>query len=91
MGRLAAAQVRRVPADTPDTAPASDASGVAGKVVGVFIGYLLLVYGVAYLRNPLRRKLWRARSRRVRPEQGGYGAADVQRRRSGPSGPRWRG
>ena len=77
MGRLAAAQVRRVPADTPDTAPASDASGVAGTVVGVFIGYLLLVDGVAYLRNPLRRKLWRARSRRVRPEQGGYGSADV--------------
>ena len=77
MSRLAAVQVRRVPANAPDTAPASDAASVAGTVVGVFVGYLLLVDGVAYLRNPLRRKLWRARSRRVRPGQDGYGPADV--------------
>ena len=77
MGELGAAQVRKVPADTPDTAPASDASGAAGAVVGALIGYLLLADGVGYLRNPLRRKLWRPRSQRVQPEPAGDGAVDV--------------
>ena len=77
MSELGAAQVRKVPADTPDTAPASDASGVAGAVVGALVGYLLLADGVGYLRNPLRRKLWPPRSRRVRPEPAGDGAVDV--------------
>ena len=69
MSRLGAAQVRRVPADTADTAPASDAFEAAATVVGVFVGYLLLVDSVAYLRNPLRRKRWRVRSRRVQPKK----------------------
>ena len=74
MSELGAAQVRKVPADTPDTAPASDAYRAAGAVVGALIAYLLLAGGVAYLRNPLRRKLWRPRSRLVRPEPAGHGA-----------------
>jgi hypothetical protein len=68
MSELAAAQVRKVPADTPDTARPSDAPAAAGAVAGALIGYLLLANGVGYLRNPLRRKPWRPRSRRVRPE-----------------------
>jgi len=77
MSRLAAAQVRRVPANTPDTAPASDAAEAAATVAGVLAGYLLMVDSVAYLRNPLRRRRWRGRSRRVEPKRGGYGPADV--------------
>jgi hypothetical protein len=67
MSELGAAQVRKVPADTPDTARPSDAPAAAGAVAGALIGYLLLASGVGYLRNPLRRKPWRPRSRRVRP------------------------
>ena len=79
MSELGAAQVRKVPADTPDTArpPARDASGAAGAVIGALVGYLLLADGVGYLRNPLRRKLWRPRSRRVQPEPADDGAVDV--------------
>ena len=80
MSELGAAQVRKVPADTPDTAPAapvSDAFAAAGAVTGALIGYLLLADGVGYLRNPLRRTLWRPRSRRDRPEPAGDGAVDV--------------
>jgi hypothetical protein len=79
MSELGAAQARKVPADTPDTAPAapvSDAFAAAGAVTGALIGYLLLAGGVGYLRNPLRRTLWRPRSRRVRPEPAGSGAGD---------------
>ncbi|MGH3164179.1 MAG: hypothetical protein ACRDOC_20025, partial [Streptosporangiaceae bacterium] len=79
MSELGAAQVRKVPADTPDTAPAapvSDAFAAAGAVTGALIGYLLLADGVGYLRNPLRRTLWRPRSRRARPEPAGDGAGD---------------
>jgi hypothetical protein len=92
MSELGAAQVRKVPADTPDTARPSDAPAAAGAVIGALIGYLLLVNGVGYLRNPLRRKPWRPRSRRVRPEPAGAddgavdGATDVSaaaRRSSG--------
>ena len=68
MSELGAAQVRKVPADTPDTARPSDAPAAAGAVVGALIGYLLLANGVGYLRNPLRRKPWRPRSRRLRLE-----------------------
>jgi hypothetical protein len=71
MSELGAAQVRKVPADTPDTARPSDAPAAAGAVAGALIGYLLLANGVGYLRNPLRRKPWRPRSRRVRPEPAG--------------------
>ena len=80
MSELDAAQVRKVPADTPDTARPSDAPAVAGAVAGALIGYLLLANGVGYLRNPLRRRPWRPRSRRVRPEPAGAavdGATDV--------------
>ena len=83
MSELGAAQVRKVPADTPDTAPASDASGAAGAVVGALIGYLLLADGVGYLRNPLRRKLWRPRSRRVQPEPARATAPSMCRRPPG--------
>ncbi|HEY7881649.1 MAG TPA: hypothetical protein VID31_12420, partial [Streptosporangiaceae bacterium] len=83
MSELGAAQVRKVPADTPDTARPSDAPVAAGAVAGVLIGYLLLANGVGYLRNPLRRKPWRPRSRRLRLEPAGAvsgvgdGATDV--------------
>jgi len=76
MSELGAAQARKVPADTPDTAPVSEAYVAAGAVVGAALAYLLLAGGVGYLRNPLRRKLWRPRSRGVRPETAG-GGADV--------------
>ena len=75
MSELGTAQVRKVPADTPDTAPASDAYRAAGAVTGALVAYLLLAGGVGYLRNPLRRKLWRPRSRPVRPEPVGPGTA----------------
>ena len=68
MSELGAAQVRKVPANTPDTARPSDAPAAAGAVAGALICYLLLANGVGYLRNPLRRKPWRPRFRRVRPE-----------------------
>ena len=83
MSELGAAQVRKVPADTPDTARPSDARAAAGAVVGALIGYLLLANGVGYLRNPLRRKPWRPRSRRLQLEPAGAvsgvvdGATDV--------------
>ena len=75
ISELGTAQARKVPADTPDTAPASEGLGVAGIVIGVLVGYLLLAGGVAYLRDPLRATPWRVRSRRERPEPGS--AADV--------------
>ena len=83
MSELGAAQVRKVPADTPDTARPSDAPAAAGAVAGALIGYLLLANGVGYLRNPLRRKPWRPRSRRLQLEPAGAvsgvvdGATDV--------------
>ncbi|HEY7881743.1 MAG TPA: hypothetical protein VID31_12895, partial [Streptosporangiaceae bacterium] len=80
ISELDAAQVRKVPADTPDTARPSDAPAAAGAVAGALIGYLLLANGVGYLRNPLRRRPWRPRSRRVRPEPAGAavdGTTDV--------------
>ena len=84
MSELGAAQVRKVPADTPDTAPVApviDAFAAAGAVTGALIGYLLLAGGVGYLRDPLRRTFWRPRFRRVRPGPadggaGGGGAGD---------------
>lgn len=63
MSDLAAAQMQKVPADTPDTAdPGSFASTAAGGAVGVLFGYLLIVDGIAYWRNPLRRKRRRGRA-----------------------------
>jgi hypothetical protein len=75
MSSLATAQVRRVPASTPDTAPSANPSAdAAGATVGVLIGYLLIVDGIAYLRNPLRRKLRRGRAPHPQP---GPGVTDV--------------
>jgi hypothetical protein len=72
MSALAAAQVSKVPADTPDTEQGSDY--VAGVAIGLLLGYLLIVDGIAYWRNPLRRKRGQARS--TRP-QAGPGIVDV--------------
>ncbi len=75
MSTLATAQWRRVPADTPDTAaPEGYAYDAAGGAVGALVGYLMLVDGIAYLRNPLRRKL---RQRRSGRPPTGPGAIDV--------------
>jgi hypothetical protein len=71
MSALAAAQVRRVPASTPDTAPSDNVSfDAAGATGGALVGYLLMVDGIAYLRNPLRRKLRRGRFARPQPRPG---------------------
>jgi hypothetical protein len=64
---LVAAQSRKVPADTPDTgAPlpdfAPDTYHAAGLAIGALLGYLAIVSGIAYLRNPLRRARRRSRS-----------------------------
>ncbi len=78
MSTLATAQWRKVPADTPDTAaPGGLADSAAGGAAGVLLGYLLIVDGLAYLRNPLRRKLRRARPELTRPPSGGSGVTDV--------------
>jgi hypothetical protein len=75
MGTLAAAQMLKVPADTPDTAsPGNFAPDAAGGAVGVLFAYLLMVDGIAYWRNPLRRK--RGQGRSARP-QAGPGIVDV--------------
>lgn len=76
MSRLAAAQVRKVPADTPDTIPSGFAAPeMSGGVVGGLIGYLLVADGIGYFRNPLRRRLFR--SRRAAPLLPDRGVADV--------------
>ena len=63
MSAVAAAQMGKVPADTPDTAsPGNFATSAAGTAVGVLLGYLLIVDGIAYWRNPLRRKRGQGRS-----------------------------
>ena len=75
MSALAAAQMRKVPADTPDTvSPGNFAADAAGGAVGVLFAYLLVVDGIAYRRNPLRRK--RGQRRSTRP-QAGPGIIDV--------------
>ncbi|HEV2254349.1 MAG TPA: hypothetical protein VGS06_14240 [Streptosporangiaceae bacterium] len=71
MSALAAAQVRRVPASTPDTAsPDNVSTDAAATTGGALVGYLLIVDGIAYLRNPLRRKLRRGRPARPQPRPG---------------------
>jgi len=57
---LAAAQERKVPANTPDTGTSlsglqTDTYHAAGVAVGTLLAYLAVVSGIAYLRNPLRR------------------------------------
>ena len=75
MSAVAAAQMRKVPADTPDTvSPGNFAADAAGGAVGVLFAYLLMVDGIAYWRNPLRRK--RGQGRSTRP-QAGPGIIDV--------------
>jgi hypothetical protein len=67
--------MRKVPADTPDTvSPGNFAADAAGGAVGVLFAYLLVVDGIAYRRNPLRRK--RGQGRSTRP-QAGPGIIDV--------------
>ena len=68
MSTVATAQWRKVPADTPDTAPSGSdlAERAAGASVGTLVGYLAIVDGIADLRNPLRR-LTLARSSRAAP------------------------
>lgn len=67
MSALAAAQMRKVPAGTPDTAPpGSLAADAAGGATGVLVGYLLGADAIAYLRNPLRPKRGQGRSARPR-------------------------
>lgn len=82
MSTLAAAQVRKVPADTPNTG--QDPAYAAGGAVGVLFGYLLIVDGIAYRRNPLRRKRGQARSTRPQPRPGiiDVSAAAKQNRRT---------
>jgi hypothetical protein len=71
MSTLAAAQERKVPADTPDTAsPGNFAPDAAGGAVGVLLAYLLMVDGIAYWRNPLRRKRGQGRSTRSQARPG---------------------
>lgn len=77
MSRLAAAQVDKVPADTPDTADSGDlAPYVAGAVTGVLLMYMLLADGIAYLRNPLRRRRL-TKAGRYGPVSDAADAADV--------------
>ena len=75
MSAVAAAQMHKVPADTPDTvSPANFAADAAGGAAGVLFAYLLMVNGIAYWRNPLRRK--RGQGRSTRPPAG-PGIVDV--------------
>lgn len=75
MSALAAVEVNRVPDSTPDTAPPdSVALDAAGGAAGLLVGYLLMMDGIAYLRNPLRRKLRRGRPASQKP---GPGVTDV--------------
>lgn len=77
MSRLAAAQADKVPADTPDTADSGNlAPYVAGGVAGVLLMYMLLADGIAYLRNPLRRRRL-TKAGRYGPVPDAADAADV--------------
>jgi hypothetical protein len=66
LANLIAEQSNKVPANTPDTGTSladlePDTAGAAGYAIGALFGYLALVNGYGYLRNPLRRKLLRRR------------------------------
>jgi hypothetical protein len=72
---LAEAQDRKIPANTPDTGTSlsdlqPDTYNAAGYAVGILLGYLAIVSGIAYLRNPLRRGRGSERSldRPVQPD-----------------------
>ncbi len=79
MSMVATAQWRKVPADTPDTAPSGSdlAEGAAGTSVGALVGYLAIVDGIAYLRNPLRRRRRRRSSRATPGRPAGPDITDV--------------
>jgi hypothetical protein len=79
---LAAAQSRKVPANTPNTGTSlsgllPDPYGAAGAAIGGLLGYLGVVNGVAYLQNPLRRERRRERSRVTRRRPDGQHVLDV--------------
>lgn len=79
---LVAAQERKVPADTPNTGTSlsdlePDPYNAAGGVVGTLLGYLAIVSGIAYLRNPLRRGRRRNRSVDRSAEPAGQHVLDV--------------
>jgi hypothetical protein len=83
MGILAAAQLHKVPNNTPDTgtsgtaASSADPSRVAGGILGVLIVYVGIVGGISYLRNPLRRPRRYARSDAARRWPEGLQVRDV--------------
>ena len=82
---LAAAQERKVPASTPDTGTSladlqPDPYNAAGAAVGVLVGYLAIVSGIAYLRNPLRRGRRARRSLARRQPAGEQHLLDVSSR-----------
>jgi hypothetical protein len=57
--KLASVQERKVPANTPDTKTSladlqADPYNAAGYAIGLLVGYLGIVSGIAYLRNPSR-------------------------------------
>ncbi len=79
---LSADQSRKVPANTPNIGTSlsgltPDAYAAAGTTVGVLLGYLAIVNGIAFLRNPLRRARRRERSRVTRQWPDGQQVADV--------------
>jgi hypothetical protein len=82
---LAAAQERKVPANTPDTGTSlsdlqPDTSQAVGIVFGALCIYLAMVNGIAYLRNPLRRGRWGKRSSDRPVQPGGQHVLDVSGR-----------
>ena len=68
LGTLIAEQSAKVPANTPDTGTSladlePDTASAAGYAIGALLGYLCIVNGYGYLRNPLRRRLRTGRRR----------------------------
>lgn len=83
---LIAAQLSKVPANTPDTGTSlaalePDTAGAAGYAIGALLGYLCIVNGYAYLRDPLRRGRPRRRRETARQWPAGQRVLDV----SGPA------
>jgi hypothetical protein len=79
---LAAVQSRKVPANTPNTGTSlsgftPDTYSAAGGAVGALLGYLGIVNGFAFLRNPLRRTRRRERPRVAHQWPDGQQVVDV--------------
>ena len=75
---LSAIQASGVPNDTPDTGTGViDTRQAAGWAVGVLLGYVLILNGIAYFRNPLRGGRRRARSMAGRTWSQGLEVRDV--------------